>query len=61
MAIRWVEILTVASQLAKHLGLPNFMASDGWLWCFRKRQGLFNVKIHMAGCEFYTFTSLYLL
>ncbi|KAK3866774.1 hypothetical protein Pcinc_027710 [Petrolisthes cinctipes] len=42
--VRGVEILTAASKLATHLGIANFKASDGWLWRFRNRHGLFKVR-----------------
>ena len=41
--IRGVEIIAAAVKLAAHLGIENFKGSDGWLWRFRNRHGLFNV------------------
>ena len=46
MYIRGMEILAAASEFAEHLGVANFKGSDGWLWHFRKRHGLFDVKVH---------------
>lgn len=42
--VRAVEIASAATDLAEHLAIPNFKASDGWLWRFRKRHGLTNLK-----------------
>ena len=46
MYIQGMEILAAASEFAEHLGIANFKGSDGWLWCFCKHHGLFNVKVH---------------
>ncbi|MPC38101.1 Tigger transposable element-derived protein 7 [Portunus trituberculatus] len=40
--VHGVEIMSAAKRLVVKLGLPDFKASDGWLWCFRNRHGLFN-------------------
>lgn len=41
-----VEIMTAAVKLAQELGIVNFKGSDGWLWRFRSRHGLFYVNTH---------------
>ena len=41
-----VEIMTTAVKLAQELGIVNFKGSDGWLWRFRNRHGLFDVNTH---------------
>ncbi|KAG7155529.1 Tigger transposable element-derived protein 7-like 31, partial [Homarus americanus] len=46
--VRGVEIQAAAVKLASHMGIENFEASDGWLWRFRNRHGIF-----MEGTEDY--------
>ena len=44
--MRGVEIRTAAVKLAQDLGIVKFKGTDGWLWRFRNRHGLFNVYTH---------------
>ena len=37
---RGVEIKNAAIRLSRQMGIPNFIASDGWLFRFRTRYGL---------------------
>ena len=39
--MRGTEILT-AGKLAAHLGISDVKSSEGWLWRFRNRHGLFS-------------------
>ena len=43
--VRGVEIIHASEEMARHLEIPNFKGSDGWLWRFRRRYGLFNSVI----------------
>ena len=38
--IRGPEIQAKAEIFAKELNMPNFSASNGWLWRFKKRHGI---------------------
>ena len=44
--VRGVEQLAAATKLASHLGYTSFKGSEGWLWRFRNRHGLFNKIQH---------------
>ena len=44
--VRGVEVLAAATKLASHLGHTDFKESEGWLWQFRNRHGLFNEIQH---------------
>ena len=44
--VRGVELLAAATKLATHLGYTEFTGSEGWLWRFRNRHGLFNEILH---------------
>ena len=44
--VRGTEILAAAGKLAAHLGFSDFKGSEGWLWRFRNRHGLFNKVLH---------------
>lgn len=39
--VRGMKILSAARWLATNLGITEFKGSDGWLWRFRNRHGLF--------------------
>ena len=43
--VRGVELISAAERLAKHFKNNEFKGSDGWLWRFRRRYGLFNSVI----------------
>ncbi|KAG7171282.1 Tigger transposable element-derived protein 7-like 18, partial [Homarus americanus] len=45
VAVHGVEMQMAAEKLATHLGIPNFNASDGWLWRVRRRHGIVNRKV----------------
>ena len=40
--VRGLEIADTANNLARHVGIEYFKASDGWLWRFRNRHGIGN-------------------
>ena len=44
--VRGVELLAAATKLASHLEYTDFKGSEGWLWRFRNRHGLFNEIQH---------------
>lgn len=44
VCVRGVEIASSAAKLAAHMGITDFKASDGWLWRFRRRHGIHDVK-----------------
>ncbi|KAG7160293.1 Tigger transposable element-derived protein 7-like 40, partial [Homarus americanus] len=44
--IRGVEIQAAAAELASHMDIENFEASDWWLWRFRNRHGMCNKITH---------------
>ena len=44
--VRGVKLLAAATKLAYHLGYTDFNGSEGWLWRFRNRHGLFNEIQH---------------
>ena len=44
--VRGTEILAAARKLAAHLDFSDFKGSEGWLWRFRNRHGLFNKVLH---------------
>ncbi|CAK8691374.1 unnamed protein product [Clavelina lepadiformis] len=44
--VRGTELIAAAAKLATSLGLTDFKGSDGWLWRFRNRHGLFNEVLH---------------
>ena len=44
--VRGTERLAAVGKLAAHLGIGEFKGSEGWLWRFRNRQGLFNKVLH---------------
>lgn len=45
MNVRGIEILAAARKLAQKMEIENFRGSDGWLWRFRNRHGLFNATV----------------
>ena len=44
--VHGVAIQDAAQKLARHMGITDFTASDGWLWCFRNRHGIGNKLLH---------------
>ena len=40
--VRGIAIQDAAQKLARHMGITDFTASDGWLWRFRNRHGIGN-------------------
>ena len=47
VAVRGVDIKNAALRLSSQMGVPNFAASDGWLYRFRSRYGLKDT--HLCG------------
>ena len=44
--VRGIAIQDAAQKLARHMGITDFTASDGWLWRFRNRHGIGNKVLH---------------
>ena len=45
VSVRGIELKHTAKTLGPKMGIDNFVASDGWLYRFRKRYGLKNTKM----------------
>ena len=45
VSVRGIELKHAAKTLGAKMGIENFVASDGWLFRFRKRYGLRNTKM----------------
>ena len=45
VSVRGIELKHAAKKLGAKMGVDNFVASDGWLFRFRKRHGLKNTKM----------------
>ena len=45
LAIRGNELKLAAANFAEKMNMPNFKASDGWLYRFRKRHALCDTKV----------------
>ena len=45
VAVRGIELAESGTKLAAHLGHENLKGSDGWLWRFRRRHNIRNLKV----------------
>ena len=44
--VHGIAIPDAAQKLARHMGITDFIASDGWLWRFRNSHGIGNKVLH---------------
>lgn len=57
ISVRGIEVLAVARMLAHKLEIENFRGSEGWLWRFRQRHGLFSAAVRGQGKKRLSFTT----